>query len=176
MDLINLVDFNNKKLRCVLKNSKFISVFAPLEIIKFKLENIFLPFGVEKFNNKYILNLEFEKTSNIHNNYISTLQLFEKNILEKKYESEINIESILINKKFLSSLKDSKLGNILRTHISDSTSVFILKKDSSKMEIDKENLKGTTTNIEITLKGLWINNDTYGFYWNINSIQITKFN
>ncbi len=173
---MDLIDFNNKDLRCVLKNKKFISVFAPVETIKFKLENIFLPFGVEKFNNKLILILEFEKSSNIHNNYIYTLLSFEKKILDKKYESEINIESILINKKFISSLKESKLGNILRTHITDSTNVFILKKDSSKMDIDKENLKATTTNLDITLKGIWVNDDSYGFYWNINSVQITKFN
>ena len=175
MEIVNLIDFNNKQLRCVLKNKKFISIFAP-ETIKFKLENVFLPFGVESFNNKYILNLEFESSSNLHNNYISTLSTFEKKILEKKYETEINIESLLINKKFLSSIKDSKLGKIVRAHISDSTNVFILKKDSSKMNIDKENLKGTSTNIELTLKGLWVNDNSYGFYWNVNSVQITKFN
>jgi hypothetical protein len=175
MEIVSLIDFNNKQLRCVLKNKKFISIFAP-ETIKFKLENIFLPFGVESFNNKYILNLEFESSSNLHNNYISTLLTFEKKILEKKYETEINIESLLINKKFVSSIKDSKLGKIVRAHISDSTNVFILKKDSSKMNIDKENLKGTSTNIELTLKGLWVNDDSYGFYWNVNSVQITKFN
>jgi hypothetical protein len=175
----------NKQLKCVLKNKKFITVFATTNelstndmnnTIKFKLDNIFLPFGVESFNNKYILNLELESTSNTHNNYISTLLSLEKKILEKKYNSEINIESVLVNKKFVSSIKDSKLGNILRTHITDSTKIFILKKDSSKMDIDKENLKGTTTNLIISLKGLWVNDDTYGFYWNVNSVQITKFN
>jgi hypothetical protein len=44
------------------------------------------------------------------------------------------------------------------------------------MNIDKENLKGTSTNIELTLKGLWVNDESFGFYWNVNSVQITKFN
>ena len=112
----------------------------------------------------------------MHNNYLSTLTNLENKIINKKYGTEVNIESVLVNKKFISSLKPSILGNILRTHISDSTDVFILKKDLSHMSIDKENLKGTNVNIELTLKGIWINDDTYGFYWNVGKTQIIKFN
>jgi hypothetical protein len=172
----DIIELNSKNIRCILKNKKFVNVFCPLETIKIKLENVFIPFGVEKFNNKYILNLEFEIKSNIHNNYISTLSNLESKIINKKYETEVNIESCLVNKKFLTSLKTSILGHILRAHISDSTEVYILKKDSTHMSIDKDNLKGTNVNIELTLKGIWINDDTYGFYWNTNKIQIIKFN
>jgi hypothetical protein len=172
----DIIELNSKDLKCVLKNKKFINVFCPLETIKIKLENVFIPFGIEKYNNKYILNIEFEKISNMHNNYLSTLTNLENKIINKKYGTEVNIESVLVNKKFISSLKPSILGNILRTHISDSTDVFILKKDSSHMSIDKENLKGTNINIELTLKGIWINDDTYGFYWNVGKTQIIKFN
>lgn len=171
----DIIELNSKELKCVLKNKKFVNIFCPLETIRIKLENVFIPFGVEKYNNKYILNLEFDK-SNIHNNYISTLSNLENKIINKKYETEVNIESCLVNKKFISCLKTSILGHILRTHISDSTEVFILKKDSSKMPIDKENLKGTNVNIELTLKGIWINDDIFGFYWNVNNVQIIKFN
>ena len=172
----DIIELNSKELKCVLKNKKFINVFCPLETIRIKLENIFIPFGVETYNNKYILNLEFEMKSNTHNNYISTLSNLEKKIINKSYQTEVNIESCLVNKKFLTSLKPSILGNILRTHISDTTKIYILKKDSSKMQLDKENLKGTNVNIELTLKGIWINDDTYGFYWNVGKTQIIKFN
>ncbi len=172
----DIIELNSKDLKCVLKNKKFINVFCPLETIRIKLENVFIPFGVEKYNNKYILNLEFEIKSNIHNNYISILSNLENKIVNKKYETEVNIESCLVNKKFISSMKTSILGHILRAHISDTTDVFILKKDSTHMSIDKENLKGTNVNIELTLKGVWINDDSYGFYWNVGNVQIIKFN
>ena len=171
----DIIDLNSNNLKCVLKNKKFINVYCPLETIRIKLENVFIPFGVEKYNNKYILNIEFEK-SNIHNNYISTLSNLENKIINKKYSTEVNIESCLVNKKFLTCLKPSILGHILRAHISDLTDIFILKKDSSHMSIDKENLKGTNVNIELTLKGIWINDDSFGFYWNVGNVQIIKFN
>ncbi len=172
----DIIELNSKELKCVLKNKKFINVFCPLETIRIKLENIFIPFGVETYNNKYILNIEFENKSNIHNNYLSTLTNLENKIINKIYKTEVNIESCLVNKKFITSLKPSVLGNILRTHISDTTNIYILKKDSSKMQLDKENLKGTSVNIELTLKGIWINDETYGFYWNVGNVQIIKFN
>lgn len=172
------IELNNKQIKCLPKNKKFISIILTYlsQIIKIKLNNIFIPFGVEKFNNKNILNLEFDKNINTHNNYVSVLSSLENKINNKSYDTEINVESILVNKIFTTSLKESILGHILRTHITDSTEIFILKKDLSKMQIDKENLKGTNVNIELTLKGLWVNDEKYGLYWNINNIQITKFN
>lgn len=172
------IELNNKQIKCLPKNKKFISIILnnSSQIIKIKLDNIFIPFGVEKFNNKLVLNLEFDKNINTHNNYISVLSSLENKINNKTYATEINVESVLVNKVFTSSLKESILGSILRTHITDSTDIFILKKDLSKMPIDKENLKGTNVNIELTLKGLWVNDEKFGLYWNINNIQIIKFN
>jgi hypothetical protein len=174
---MNPIELQNIKLKCTLKNKKFISIIDNLngKIIKFKLENIFLPFGVELYNDKYIINLEFEKTNNIHNNYISIINALEKNILNNNFETEINVNSCIINKKFLTSIKDSKLGYILRTHLIKTSEIFILKKNGEKFYLDKENLKGVISDIEISLKGIWINDEAYGFYWNIDTIQIKKF-
>jgi hypothetical protein len=175
---MNPIDFQNTKLKCILKNKKFISVSDSLtgKSLKFKLENIFIPFGAELYNDKYVVNLEFEKTNNIHNNYISVIQSLEKNIINNNFETEINVNSNIINKNFFTSIKDSKLGNILRTHLTKTTEIFILRENGTKYDLDKENLKGSTVNIEIKLKGIWIVNESYGFYWDINSIHVTKFN
>ena len=175
---MNPIEFQNTRLKCILKNKKFISIFDNLtgKALKFKLENIFIPFGAELYNDKYVVNLEFEKTNNTHNNYISVIQSLEKNIMNNNFETEINVNGSIINKKFFTSIKDSKLGYILRTHLTKTTEIFILKKNDTKFDLDKENLKGVNANIEIGLKGMWINDESYGFYWNINSIQVTKFN
>ncbi len=172
MDPLNL---NEYKIKCSLKNKKFITVeINSIQKIKFKLDNIYIPFGTEIYNDKYIVNLEFEKTINMHNNYITILQNLEKHILNKKFDSEINVDACIINKKFFSSIKESKLGNILRAHLTNSTEIFIAKKDGGKIDLDKSNLKGVTANIEIGLKGIWVNDENYGFYWNLHSIQVTK--
>ena len=47
------------KLKCILKNKKFISIFNSGNLLKINLENIYIPFGVEKYNDKLIVNLEF---------------------------------------------------------------------------------------------------------------------
>jgi hypothetical protein len=174
------LDFQKVKIKCILKNKKFISISMLQEesckIINLKLNDIFIPFGPELYNDKYIINLEFEKNNNLHNNYLSFIQSLENKIINKQFYSDINIDGYLINKTFYSSIKESKLGNILRSHLMGNTEIFILKKDGGKYNLDKENLKGVTANIEIGLKGIWINDNNYGFYWNINVIQITKFN
>ena len=108
MDPIELKEY---KIKCMLKSKKFILVeINSTQSIKFRLENIYIPFGAEIYNDKYILNLEFEKNTNIHNNYISILQNLEKQISNKKFESEI------------------KLGYILRAHLTNNTNIFISKK------------------------------------------------
>ena len=172
MDLIQLKEY---KIKCILKSKKFILVeINSIQSIKFKLENIYIPFGSEIYNDKYIVNLEFEKNVNTHNNYISILQNLEKYISNKKFESEINVDACIINKNLSPSIKESKLGYILRTHLTNSTNIFISKKDGGKIELDKTNLKGVTANIELGLKGIWVNDENYGFYWNLHSIQVTK--
>lgn len=175
---MNPIEFNNIKLKCILKNKKFISVFESLtgNIIKYKLENIYIPFGAELYNNNYIINCELSNLNNIHNNYISIIQTLEKNIINNNFDKEFNVNRCLINKKFITSIKESKLGYILRTHLTKITEIFILRENGTKYDLDKNNLKGVNANIEIGLKGLWVNDESYGFYWNINLIQLTKFN
>jgi hypothetical protein len=170
------IDLKIYKIKCILKSKKFILLeIDSIQSIKFRLENIYIPFGVENYNDKYIVNLEFEKTINMHNNYISILQNLEKHISNKKFESEINVDACMINKNLCSSIKESKLGYILRAHLTNNTNIFISKKDGGKIELDKSNLKGVTANIELGLKGIWVNDESYGFYWNLHSIQIVKF-
>lgn len=171
-------EFQNIKLKCILKNKNFISssISSTGKALIFKLKNIFLPFGVELYNDKYIINIEFLKTNNDHNNYFSIIQSLEKNIIDNNFESDTNVNMSISNKKFFSSIKNSQLGYILRSHITKTTEIFILKSNGTKYDLDKENLKHVNADIEISLKGIWINDESYGFYWNINSIQVIKFN
>ncbi len=130
--------------------------------LKIKL-NCHVPFGVEKFNDKLILNLELLNT-NENNNIISKINSIE-NLLTKK-----------INNLGLSScIKKSKLGHLLRTHYIKNTECFITKSNGEKIHIDESNLKLTDCDVELLLKGVWLNDNNYGLYFSILNIRVLKF-
>src|SRR3989344_759183 len=105
---MDLLDFQTIRLKCTLKNKKFISVAnvahyaniansannTTFNIIRFQMKDIFIPFGCELYNDKYIVNLEFLKTNNTHNNYLSVLQNLENMILNKNFSSEVSVDGI----------------------------------------------------------------------------------
>ena len=62
------------------KNKKFINILEDTHQIRLTLNNVLLPFGTEKYNDKNIINIELEKDNNIHNNYISMLDSIENKV------------------------------------------------------------------------------------------------
>ena len=172
------MDLSSKNITCTIKNKKFINCLADNKTIKFKLDNVYLPFGKENYNSKEILNIELIKTNNTHNNYLSFLLKLEEKIKNKNLNLDINILQILANKNFMPTLKESKLGYTIRTHLSNTTDIYIEKKDKSKFIITSDNLKNSECDVTLTLKGIWINYDisTFGLLWDINEIKINKFN
>ena len=166
---------NTKKLKGILKNKKFINILEDTHQIRLTLNNVLLPFGTEKYNDKNIINIELEKDNNTHNNYISILDSIENKVKNKEINLDINALQNLINKTFLPTMKTSKLGYLLRTHLLSSTEIFILKKNNDKLLIDSSNLNNSTCNLSLLLKGMWITESNYGLYWEINSIQVLSF-
>ena len=164
------------KLKCVMKNQKFISVSANDKNVSFILNNVNVPFGLEKFFDKEIINIELLDNNNDHNNIMSQLYSIDSKIKNKIFSSEINVRQMLTGKDFISVIKQSKLGNILRTHPTSNCESYIQKKDGEKFLVSLCNVKNTTCDVKITLKGIWIKNDTYGLYWTMSNINIKSFN
>jgi len=169
---------NTKKISCSIKNKKFINCLAENKTIRLNLINVYLPFGKEMYNNKEIVNIELIKTNNIHNNIISSLLSLEERIKKKNIDCDVNILQLLVNKTFLPTIKQSKLGYILRTHINTKTDIYIEKKDKTKFLISNDNLNSSECNVILVLKGIWINHEaeTYGLLWDTTEIKINKFN
>ena len=165
---------NTKYLKGILKNKKFINVLDGSQIVKLTLNNVLLPFGVEKYNDKNIINLELENNNNTHNNYISVIDAIENKVKNKDINIDINCHQNLINKTFLPTFKKSKLGYLLRTHLLSNTEIYILKKNNDKMLIDSSNLSNATCDLTISLKGIWIKDDSYGLYWSLSECEIVK--
>lgn len=123
-----------------------------------------IPFGVEKFNDKLLLNIELLE-SNENNNIISKIESIEK-FISNKFQ----------NLGLTSCVKKSKLGYLLRTHFLKKTECFILKKNQEKMIIDEINLNLSDAETNLTIKGIWTNDNNYGLYIVVNSVKVIKFN
>jgi hypothetical protein len=170
------MEINLQNLQLTQKSKLFFILLCNNSILNFNIELCNIPFGLESYLNKNIINIELLNTNNIHHNIISKIQSLENSISSQSYISEINVKQNLSNKTFSKSLKESKLGFILRTHPKTNIETYIKKKDLTKMFIDINNIGNTTSNIEVFVKGVWMNDTSYGLYWGINYIQIVKFN
>jgi hypothetical protein len=162
MELIDRLQFQ-------IKNKTFINVLSDNKKIKFMLNNIVIPFGVEVYNQKEIVNIEIQPKNNESYNYISIIESIENKVKNS------NID-IFKNKNLISSIKDSKYGKILRTHLISDPSIYIKSKTDSKINLMKTNLKNSESNVNISLKGIWIKDDSFGLYWSLSDCEIKKLN
>jgi len=169
------MEINIQKLQLNQKSKLFFILLCDNSIIKINIAQCNIPFGIENFSNKNILNIELLNTNNAHHNILSKIQALESAISTHSYIAEINVKQNLSNKIFNKSLKESKLGFLLRTHPKTNMEIYIKKKDQSKMFIEKSNIINTTSNVEIYLKGIWVNDTSYGIYWGVDYVEISKF-
>ena len=167
------IDFTNK-CNIFIGTKNFYILQKDNNNIEIKLDNVYLPFGSEKYNDKLIVNFELEN-NNINNNIISKLTGLENNIKDGNIIFDNINKNIILSKGLLSSIKKSKCGNIIRTHLLKNSEIYITKKNGEKMTIDHTNLQHTYCDVNLDLKGIWITENSYGFYITIKSIKITKF-
>jgi hypothetical protein len=127
--------------------------------IKFELDGVISPFGLEEFVHVYYINWEID---------IPTLEIFKQVELEFK---DLIIES---NEKykswsFISNLKEKKGFNpLIKTRVQQSRGKFIVESKNSLFQIDyKSKLK-----VIISLDSIWFmeKNKTFGLLWILTSI------
>ncbi len=160
----NIIDVHADKIFAGSYTKKFWKLNYNFKNIVIHLDNVLIPFGVEKYNDKLLLNVELID-DNINNNIISKLESIEKNLYK-----------FLPNLGLTTSIKKSKLGNIIRTHLTKTTEIYILKKNNEKMPIDESNLQNSECEMNLEIKGLWLTENNYGLYITIKTIKINKFN
>jgi len=161
---MNIENINSDMLNIYHVSKKYYNITYNNEQIRINNLICHIPFGIEKYNDKILLNIELLDT-NENNNILSKISSIENNIIKK-----------FTNLGLLSCVKKSKLGHLLRTHFLKSTECYILKKNNEKMIIDESNLNLADSEIDLTLKGIWTNDNNYGLYFVINSIKVIKFN
>lgn len=172
---MNILDIDlNNKCRLYIGSKNFYVLQKDNLNIEIRLDNAYLPFGSEKYNDNIIVNFELDNTNN-NNNILSKLGCLENNIKNGDIIFENINKNIILSKGQSSVIKKSKLGHIIRTHLLKNTEIYIIKKNGEKMFIDHTNLQNAYCDAILDLKGIWLNENSYGFYITIKSIKINKF-
>ena len=125
-----------------------------------KLNDCYLPFGLETYGKKYLINFEVDNTSEF-NKLIRTL--------EGKLGELIENDSYELKSVFH---KKPKYNLLCKAHLKSNNNMIITKyilnnKDTSVFEI----VKNKKYNLELEISGIWIFKDTFGLYININKIS-----
>lgn len=143
------------------------------------LEGVDIPFGVETYEKKSILNIEIDpKKNNKHHNYKAVISGFESELTKKENIKYEKLSKDIENKGYYPNIRESKGGYILRCHIFTVPEVFAMVsgKDKTIKNIkDKRSMLDVTkikANVELELGSLWTNENNYGFLWYVKKIQI----
>jgi len=160
---------NFKKTKETLDFKKNYIIFDKLgKRISLKLNKVNIPFGVESYNGKSILNIEIiPESSNDHYNLFSAISGLEKQFAKiDKFTDKKVIEDIE-DKGYYQNMKNSRTGNIIRTYIFTQPNVF-----SSLGKMTLADTKKVKANVEIELGSMWITENNYGILWYVKSIEI----
>lgn len=155
-DKISIV-YQNKGYRILLFGKKY----------KFITESCKIPFGVEKYGNKEIINLEFDTLNdNDQLNYSTTIKYIDSIFAKIKKESKIymppGFKKKMENKYFSLSTKERGYGKVHhRCYMKNGGDFSILSID---------NIKVLNVCAEIELDHLWIHNDMYGIVWLVTAL------
>ena len=133
--------------------------------IKLFLKNVELPFGVEEYKNKYIINIELSNNSE----YEKIIRLLEKNI-HAILDLDIEYDRIDLNSVFH---KKPKHKLLCRTNIKKTKNkIVIIFVNKNNEEISIFDIpKNLNCNIELEISGIWKHKFNYGIYIHVISIH-----
>ena len=123
------------------------------------LKNCLIPFGLEEYNGKYVLNFETDK-NNDFNKLIEKLESEMNNLLENSFD----LKSVLS--------KRDNYDILCKGHIKKNRNKIITKYIKDKNELSIFSLeKGKTYNLELEISGIWTFKNNAGYYINIINIR-----
>lgn len=147
---------------------------------KFITPTLYIPFGVELYNKKEILNIMINENNNEKHNfihYISTIENIYHQFSQKNNDKELpfvylppNFISDVRDKEFIKTLKPNLDNYLLRTHIKNADIYKIM--NNKKILMEKKDIVKKKCKCEIELSNVWIHGDKYGLIWTINKIEI----
>lgn len=173
--LINNTNLYDMYLMTEKKNYRILFLGQKLRINSLKIK---FPFGVEKYNNKEVLNMElinYNKTNGNYNFYSSIKQIdyVIKNIISTEMQNNLKnplpfgFHKEIAGKHYMSCIKEfGNFNPLLRTHIKKT----IVKQNTDS--ITRYELKGKFARVELECGALWVNQTNYGIIWYVTTINV----
>lgn len=142
----------------------FISVNNNPKPIRLFINNIVIPFGIEEYKKKYIINFELDDNRS-SKEFENTIRGIEKNIAEYIENEDIDIKSVFYKK--------ANFPLLCRGNIKKNRNKFItIYRNSENKEISLFDLKKKETyNLELEVSGIWKYRNSAGLYINIISLK-----
>jgi hypothetical protein len=138
--------------------------------ITLSLKGVIIPFGSEKFNNQYIVNIELPNRINEHYNTYVEIYNFETDLEQKKINDKDILKDIE-GKTYHANIRDSLKGRIIRTYLHGNPEIYSII-GNKKFLMTSSELKKTFCDIELYLGIFWITQEEYGILWYIDNIKI----
>ena len=142
--------------------------------ITLKIKKIFIPFGIEKYNNQNILNIEIvPENSNHHFNIYNNIDNLEKkikNLPEDNFCSN-ELKNDIDGKEYHKNIKKRENSYLIRTYIIGHPKIF-RNIGGFEMELSANNITKTISNVELELGILWTTEEEYGILWYVREIEI----
>jgi hypothetical protein len=135
--------------------------------ISTKSSDMFLPFGLETFNNSEIMNVYFKVLDNFHHNFLVRMREFDerlRNLPQTNTDldlTDLEYQPIIKENHFINAEDNEDMRYFFRCHL---TAGVNIRHKSYFGNYDKKNLTGKRCNIQFDLGSLWISreNGTYG--------------
>ena len=149
------------------KSSNFFNLFIENDnknkLINFSLKNVNIPFGIEEYKNKYIINFEINENSSC-NEFEKVIRKIEKNIGNLIEDDDISVKSIFYKKE--------NFPLICRAYVKKNKNKFITVYTNNEKEISLFDLeKNKTYNLDLEISGIWKYKNMSGLYVNVNHIR-----
>ena len=141
----------------------FLQKKSGIKPIRLFLNDIYIPFGLEDYYNKLVLNFEMDDSENCKE-YEKNIRQIEKHISELIEDEDIEVKSVFY--------KRNDLPTLCRAYIKKNRNkiITIYKLDDIDTPLYELKMK-ERYNIEIEVSGIWRHQKTAGIYLNIIGIE-----
>jgi len=153
--IINIENFDKKNISLVRQRNNYRIRYSMDKFI-IELKNVYSPFGIEKYNNKDILNLSLVPKDNNDFNNIQFIKQINETFMNYSHPDFKNFE-------YSSPIKPNNNSYIMRTHLSNKLNINSLDKNFE--------IKNNTFNIQLEISSIWTFQNKFGLVLTILEIN-----
>lgn len=143
--------------------------------IKIKFPSVYIPFGVERYNDKRIINFSFygnNKNNTAYTNIfkLQTLNDKIKHIIASSEQIDTDSKEYVPFYNVSTLEFDEEMGEQYMIRCYASHTLTIIHKEYG--EIDSKNIKGHSCYIDVSIGSIWVHNDKYGCMLYVDKITL----